>query len=138
MWAVPDKLPEKVTVMDSKGTQAEISFDESTSTYTAGIIYSKTLETEYTEFLTSAMKTNGAYVQATGSEEWMVRTDSNNDIENLQIGEFYEYSADVFSCHISFTQVLHNRNEDYMDYIDRYVFLHRTDDGYKIYEWYNI
>lgn len=161
--AVPDKLPEEVIVADSEGTQAELSFDESTSTYTAGIIYSETLETEYTEFLTAAMKTYGAYVQAvrgvglknisryfdpesnayenvkaTGTEEWMVRTGSNNDIEDLQIGEFYEYSADVFSCHISFTQVLHNGNEDYVDYIDRYVFLHRTDDGYKIYEWYNV
>lgn len=160
-----EELPESVVIADSEGTEAEVSFDADTNTYRANIVYSASLEAEYAEFVTTAIESYAAFVQrvpgtsltklknsgcfdlnsdvyadikeAAGSI-WMVTKPSGNDFENVYVGEFFAFSDTVFSCHISFTQILHhNGSEDYPDPVNMYVFLHKTDDGYKIYEWYN-
>lgn len=43
----------------------------------------------------------------------------------------------MFSCHISFTQVLLRSYAKHYDSIDMYVFLHRTGGSRRIYLWYN-
>lgn len=160
-----EELPESVVVTDPEGTEAEVTFDSDTNTYTANITYSAALAEEYSEFVTEAIESYAAFVQRvpgtslsklkkSGSfdlnsdvyadiEEaaksiWMVTTPSGNDFENVYIGEFFAHTDSIFSCHISFTQLLHrDGNEDYPDQINMYVFLHKVDDKYQIYEWYN-
>lgn len=158
------EFPGEVVVTDSDGQNAEVSFDENTCTYTSGITYSQSLAEEYSEFVTKAMQGYAEYVQASkkvglnsikpyfdtesdlyadvvaaGGNRWMVREWSGVDYENVNIGEFYAHTPEIFSCHISFTQLLHRENqEDFLDVVDMYVFLHLTDEGYKIFDWYNV
>ena len=158
-----EALPESVVVTDLEGTQANVTFSADTNTYTADIVYSEIFASDYGTFVTEAIEGYAAFVQrvpgvslgkidgyfdkasqayadveAAAGDRWMVKTPSGNDFENLKIGEFYAHSTNIFSCHISFTQILHrDGEEDFTDFVDKYVFLHVTDDGYKIYEWYN-
>ena len=156
------ELPE-VVVIDPDGVQTEVSFEEETNTYTGSLVYSEAMEAEYSDFVINALEGYAAYVQnskkvglnnlkgyfdtgsdayadvvAAGGNRWMVRAWSGIDFENVSIGEFYTHTPEIFSCHISFTQLLHQADqEDFVDYIDMYVFLHLTDQGYKIYDWFN-
>ena len=157
------ELPGKVVVTDPEGTEAQVSLDEDTRTYTGGLVYSESLASDYSEFVTKALEGYAAYVQAAedvglgsikgyfdtgsdayadvvaaGSNRWMVNDWSGIDFEDVNVGEFYVHTPEVFSCHISLTQHLHRAGrEDYIDVIDMYVFLHLTDGKYKIYEWFN-
>ena len=156
------ELPE-VVVTDPDGLQTEVSFEEDTNTYTGSLVYSEAMEAEYSDFVINALEGYAAYVQnskkvglnnikdyfdtgsdayadvvAAGGNRWMVRAWSGIDFENVSIGEFYTHTPEIFSCHISFTQLLHQADqEDFVDFIDMYVFLHQTDQGYKIYDWFN-
>ena len=156
------ELPE-VVVFAPDGFQTEVSFDEDTNTYTGSLAYSEAMEAEYSDFVINALEGYAAYVQnskkvglnnlkdyfdtgsdayadvvAAGGNRWMVRAWSGIDFENVSIGEFYTHTPEIFSCHISFTQLLHQADqEDFVDFIDMYVFLHLTDQGYKIYDWFN-
>ena len=142
---------------------ALVDYDEESRTYTCGLVYSDAMAEEYSDFVINAMEKYAAYVQASknvglsdvkgyfdtdsnayadvvaaGGSRWMVRQWSGIDFENVSVGEFYVHTPEVFSCHISLTQLLHNEGrEDFVDIIDMYVFLHRTEKGYKIYEWFN-
>lgn len=155
--------PKDIKVINLEGLSAEVSVDESTHTYTCGLVYSEALETEYSDFIINAIEGYAAYVQnskniglnnikgyfdtssdayadvvAAGGNRWMVRAWSGIDFEDVNIGEFYAHTPEIFSCHISFTQLLHQTGrEDFVDVIDMYVFLHLTDQGYKIYDWFN-
>ena len=157
------ELPREVVVIDPDGFQAEVSFEEDTNTYTGGLVYSEAMEAEYSDFVINALEGYAAYVQnaknvglnninsyfdtdsdayadvvAAGGNRWMVRNWSGIDFENVSIGEFYTHTPEIFSCHISFKQLLHQADqEDFVDFIDMYVFLHLTDQGYKIYDWFN-
>lgn len=157
------ELPREVVVIDPDGFQAEVSFEEDTNTYTGGLVYSEAMEAEYSDFVINALEGYAAYVQnaknvglnninsyfdtdsdayadvvAAGRNRWMVRAWSGIDFENVSIGEFYTHTPEIFSCHISFKQLLYQADqEDFVDFIDMYVFLHLTDQGYKIYDWFN-
>lgn len=157
------ELPKELIVIDPDGVQAEVSFEENTNTYTGGLVYSEAMEAEYSDFVINALEGYAAYVQnaknvglnnikgyfdtdsdayadvvAAGGNRWMVRNWSGIDFENVSIGEFYTHTPEIFSCHISFKQLLHQADqEDFIDFIDMYVFLHLTDQGYKIYDWFN-
>lgn len=159
-----EELPGEIVVTDAEGQNAEVGFDENTNTYTAGVTYSQSLAEEYSEFVTAAMQGYAAYVQASkdvglgniksyfdtesevyadvvaaGGNRWMVLDWDGVDYENVNVGEFYAHTPEIFSCHISFAQVLHRAGrEDYVDYVDMYVFLHLTDKGYKIFGWHNV
>lgn len=165
VYTLPEmgELPETVVVTAPDGADAEVEFEEETNTYLSGVVYSEELETEYGEFAVSALQKYSAYVQASetvglgslqayfdvdsdayadvveaGRSRWMVMEWSGIDFEDVEVGEFYEYTPEIFSCRVSFAQVLHRSGqEDFIDYIDMYLFLHRTNAGYKIYEWYN-
>lgn len=158
------ELPGDVTVTDAEGQNAPVNFDESTGTYTSGITYSQSLADEYSEFVTAALQGYAEYVQASesvglssiksyfdtesalysdvvsaGGDRWMVKNWNAVDYENVYVGEFYAHTPEIFSCHISFTQVLHrDGREDFIDMVDVYVFLHLTDKGYKIFAWHNV
>lgn len=159
-----EELPGEIVVTDAEGQNAEVSFDENTNTYTSGVTYSQSLAEEYSEFVTAAMQGYAAYVQASkeiglsniksyfdtesdvyadvvaaGGNRWMVLDWNGVDYENVNVGEFYAHTLEIFSCHISFSQVLHRTGrEDYVDFVDVYVFLHLTDKGYKIFGWHNV
>lgn len=159
-----EELPGEIVVTDAEGQNAEVSFDEKNNTYTSGVIYSQSLAEEYSEFVTAAMQGYAAYVQASkdvglgniksyfdtesdvyadvvaaGGNRWMVLDWNGVDYENVNVGEFYAHTPEIFSCHISFSQVLHRTGkEDYVDFVDVYVFLHQTDKGYKIFGWHNV
>ena len=153
----------EIAVTDAQGQPVEVNFDEASNTYTAGLPYSGELEEEYAEFVIEAMQGYSQYIQASasvslgsikpyfdteseayadvvavGGDRWMVKEWSGVEFKDLTIGEFYAYTPEIFSCHISFTQVLHrDGREDYTDVVDKYVFLHRTENGYRIYAWHN-
>lgn len=158
------ELPGSVTAFDPQGAEAAImDYDEDTYTYTFGLAYNEDLEEEYSEFVIKALEEYAAYVQAeedtgiasvkgyfdadsaayadvvkAGGNRWMVVDWSGIDFQNETAGEFYAHTPEIFSCRVSFTQVLHRTGrEDYVDVIDKYLFLHQTKNGYKIYEWYN-
>lgn len=159
-----EELPGQVAVADSEGRNAEVSFDEKTNTYTSSLIYSQSLAEEYSEYVTKAMQGYAEYVQASrkvelssitpyfdtesdlyadvvaaGGNRWMVIAWNGVDYENVSVGEFYAHTPEIFSCHISFSQILHrDGKEDYVDVVDMYVFLHLTNNGYKIFDWYNV
>lgn len=159
-----EELPGEITVIDPDGQNAEISFDENTGTYTAGITYSQALAEEYSGYVTEAMEKYAEYVQASetvglnsikgyfdtdsdlyadvvaaGGSRWMVIDWSSASYENVNVGEFYAFTPEIFSCRVSFTQVLHrDGREDYRDNVNKCVFLHLTEDGYKIFRWHNV
>lgn len=157
------ELPKEVVVTDANGGQAEVTFDEETNTFTAGIIYSAALSGDHAENVLDAIERFAAYIQrapevslgsfkkyfdesstayadveAMAADRWMMKAPAGYEFEDASCGEFYAFSPTVISCHVSFRLILHrDGSEDYTDVIDKYVFLHDTGDGYKIYEWYN-
>ncbi len=158
-----EELPKKVEVTDIIGTGAEVTFDEETNTYTAGIIYSGQLAEEHTAFVTEALEWYAAYLQrvpgyssskiskyfevdsvaydyikTVAKDLWMMTKPSGSDFENVSAGEFYEFAGGVISCRVKLTQILHRSGkEDNADTIDMYVFFRMTEDGYRIFELYN-
>ena len=71
-------------------------------------------------------------------DRWMVNAGGGIDFEDVQAGEFYAHTPEIFSCHISFTQRIHSAgSEDYVEAVNKYVFLHLVNGEYKIYYWYN-
>ena len=156
------ELPEDIVVITPEGIPAQVSFDESTYTYTCSIVYNEALEAEYSEFVIDAIQKYAAFVHKVESPEldniksyfdtssdtyadmvaarndyYMVRAWTGIDFEEITVGEFYAYTPEIFSCHISLTQALHRYSLTYTDVIDMYVFLHLTKQGYKIYGLFN-
>ena len=157
------ELPGEVIVTNPEGIEAEVRLNEDTLTYTCGLVYNESMKADYGEFVTKALEGYAAYVQASedvslssikgyfdtssdayadvvtaGGNRWMVNEWSGIDFEDVTVEEFYVHTPEIFSCRISFTQLLHrDGKEDFKDAIDMYVFLHLTEGGYKIYHWFN-
>ena len=156
--------PEKVTVTDAEGNEAEVKYNAETRTYTAGLAYSKSLADEYSEFVTAAMTDFAAFGQgaqdksllgmqysghfdlnSTANEKlitqagalWTIWAPSSYDFADIEIGEFYKFSDDVFSCHISFKLLLERDGQSFSEIMDYYVFLHNVDGQFLIYDWFN-
>ena len=156
------ELPREISVKNPFGGESEVSFDREASAYFAGPAYSQELADEHSEFIISAIEGYAAYMQqvpgtsfngirkyfdpdsslyraisAAGRDLWMVTTPTGNEFQDVEVDQFYAHSEDIFSCHISFTQVLlRSRDKDY-DAVDMYVFVRRTGSGWRVYEWYN-
>ena len=163
VYALPGlrELPREVSVTGAFGGRSEVTFDPSDNTYTAGPAYSEELAAEYGPFVTEAVERYAAYMQrvpgngfsirkyfdpdsalyqaisAASRDLWMVVVPTGNQFQNVEVGEFCAHGEDSISCHISFTQMVYRGGEDRPDVIDMYVFLRRTDSGWRIYEWYN-
>ena len=164
VYTVPGlvELPREVSVTGPSGERSEVSFDPSTSAYFAGPAYSEDLAAELGPFVTEAVEGYSDYMQrapgsgfnkikgyfdpnsslyraisAAAGDLWMVYAPNRTDFQNVEVGEFYDHGEDTISCHISLVQMVYRGDEERPDAVDMYVFLHRTDDGWKIYEWYN-
>ncbi len=155
------EIPSSVTVTDENGNEVKCEYDEETLTYTAGISYSEALAEELGEFVTKAITQYAAFMQndssltkikgyfdldsdlyaaleAASKDSWMVKEHDSYEFTEIELGEFFAFNETTVTCHISFNQILYNKgSSDRPEEIDMYVFLHKTDDGYKIYEWCN-
>ena len=163
VYALPElrELPRELSVTDAFGGQSEVTFDPSTNTYFAAPAYSEELASEYGPFVVEAVERYAAYMQrvpnngfsirkyfdpdsalyravsAAGADLWMVVVPTGNQFQDVEVGEFYAHGEDIISCHISFVQMVYREGDARPDAIDMYVFLRRTDSGWRIYEWYN-
>lgn len=164
VYTLPElkELPQEVSVTGAFGGQSEVTFDPSSSAYTAGPAYSEDLAAEYGTFVTQAVEGYAAYMQrvpgssfagirkyfdpdsslcraisAAGRDLWMVHVPTGSKFENVEVGEFYAHGEDIISCRISLIQVTYRYGEERPEAIDMYVFLRRTGNGWRIYEWYN-
>lgn len=164
VYTLPDlkTLPQEISVTNPFGGKSEVTFDRENSAYFAGPAYSQELADEHSKFVINAVEGYAAYMnrapgsslakiqqyfdrtsdlykamQLAGLDLYINRAPYRNEFTDLEIGEFYAHSEDIFSCHISFTQVLLRTNQKDLDAIDMYVFVHRTSRGWLIYEWYN-
>lgn len=155
------EIPAFVSVKDENGVEVECDYNEDTLVCTAGVSYSDALKEELGEFVTSAITGYAAFMQAdssfkkisgyfdpdtelydaiekAGKDLWMVIDHDSYEFKNVEIGEFFALNDTTVTCHISFNHILYNGSSSSRpDEIDMYVFLHETDDGYKIYEWCN-
>ena len=163
VYTLPDlkALPQEISVTNPFGGESEVSFDREASAYFAGPAYSRELAEEHSQFVIDAVTGYAAYmnrvpgyefsnirkyfdqssklynaIQLTTYDRWIIPA-SAHEISDLEVGEFYAHSEDTFSCHISFTQVVQREYQQSMDVIDMYVFVHRTKNGWRVYEWYN-
>ncbi len=158
-----ESLPTSVVVTAANGANAEVTFDEETNTYTAGIVYSDDLKAQHAEFVTNALEGYASYthrvpgsgfskikgyfdqssqlysdVEAIGSDLWMEKKPEGDTFENVEVGEFFMLSDGVISCHVSFVQMLHLDGDDRPEALDMYVFLHKVGDEYRIFEWHQV
>ena len=77
-------------------------------------------------------------IEKAGKDLWMVMDHDGYEFTEIEVGEFFALNETTVTCHISFNHILYNgKSAARPDVIDMYVFLHATDDGYKIYEWCN-
>ena len=164
VYSLPDlkELPREISVKNPLGGESEVTFDRETNAYFAGPAYSQKLADEYGQFVVDAVEGYAAYmnrapgsglskirkyfdrssdlykaIQLAEKDLYINRAPYRNEFTDLEIGEFYAHSEDMFSCHISFTLVLLRTRETDYDPVDMYVFVHRTDSGWLIYEWHN-
>lgn len=163
VYTLPDlkALPREISVTSPLGGESEVTFDREAGAYFAGPAYSQELADAYSQFIIDAVTGYAAYmnrvpgyeltrigryfdqtsalyraIRLAGEDIYIVRA-NRSEVTDLEIGEFYAHSEDTFSCHISFIQVLQRAYQQNMDRIDMYVFVHRTNYGWRIYEWYN-
>ncbi|MBE6805181.1 MAG: hypothetical protein E7526_01460 [Ruminococcaceae bacterium] len=52
--------------------------------------------------------------------------------DNLENNEVFKYSDNIYSCHVKFTQVLRRNGMAYKIYFDKYVFLKKSGDSFRI------
>lgn len=52
--------------------------------------------------------------------------------DDLENDEVFKYSDNIYSCHVKFTQILKRNGMEYKIYFDKYVFLRRSGDSFKI------
>lgn len=150
--------PQSVRVLSADGQECPITAGEN-NTYTAAIVFSEQLQTEYADYVVSAAQAISAYMQNDGSFSkaaayidpesdlyinlrtsltYFVRSHSSYSFEDVQTSEFYAYDENTFSCRVSFTHVLKRYgSQDYKDYIDTTFFLRRIGDTFLIYDRYN-
>lgn len=163
VYTLPDlkELPREISVTNPLGGESEVTFDREASAYFAGPAYSRELADEHSQFVIDAVTSYAAYmnrvpgytlgglqryfdrssalynaIQLSGGDIYIVGA-NKSEVTDLEIGEFYAHAEDIFSCHISFTQVVQRAWQQSMDRIDMYVFVHQTNSGWRIYEWYN-
>ncbi len=156
------QLPGEVAVTSPEGLYTNVTQDG--AQYTSSVAFSQELQDAYSDYVLSAIEGYAAYMQKVAgsgfnqirdyfdpnselyshvanaaNDLWMVKNNSGNDFTDVYAGEFYKWSDEEFSCHISFTQILHrDAAEDFPDPINMYVYLHNVNGQYKIYQWFNV
>jgi len=124
----------------------------------AGIVFSKELEEEFSDYVIEATKAYACYMQKDAyfgkvskyldpssqlytnlrtSPNWMVIDHQSYDFEDAKAFEFCDYGNSVFSCRVSIVHVLKYRGlEDFRDHIDITWYLRNVNGKYLIYNSY--
>lgn len=63
---------------------------------------------------------------------------SKYSFENTSVSETHKYSENLFSCRVKFTQVLTYKTRTYADNFDKYVYLKRSGNSFKIIDMQSI
>lgn len=58
-------------------------------------------------------------------------------IKDVKTTDFHKYSDDLFSCRVTLVNELTRRGEKYQDYFDKYVYLRRDGNTYKVLDMQN-
>ncbi len=139
----------------------ELTCFEGESGYECERIYSRELSRQHSKYALDAMKVYAKYIQGKYSEgavrlpdvlkyfdpdsalyesvklvsnQWVKSFDSCA-FEEESASEFISYGEDVFSCRVSFRQILRREGmEDYTDSIDYTLYFRRVEDEFLIYE----
>ncbi len=59
------------------------------------------------------------------------------EIKDLKTSDFHKYSNDLFSCRVTLINELTRKGEKYQDHFDKYVYLRRDGDTYKVLDMQN-
>ena len=59
------------------------------------------------------------------------------EIKDLKTSDFHKYSSDLFSCRVTLINELTRKGEKYQDHFDKYVYLRRDGDTYKVLDMQN-
>ena len=62
----------------------------------------------------------------------------NNKVTDFKINEMHKYSNSLYSCHVTFTNVLTRRDKEHLDYFNKFVYVKSTANGYKIIDMQNL
>lgn len=149
----------EVSVCDSFGNAAEISYDEEKHVYKAQILYDDSIEAEHGEFIIEATKEYAKYMQSDSvfnavkkyfdpssdlyvniktAENYFVLDHSGYYFEDVKLSEFYRYDDNTFSARISLVHALtRDGMEDYKDHIDKTLYLRVVNGQYLIYDSFN-
>lgn len=159
-YVIPSVLfSAEAEVIDVNGKSVAAAFDESQELYTVPLTYSEELRREHSAYVINAVSEYTKYLSndATFSNvapyldpsseiykrlrsvlvQW-VRDHSSYSIFDQTATEFYEYSDDVFSCHVTLKERLtRDRYADYIENVDVTLYLKRSGGRYLIYEIVN-
>lgn len=149
------EVPE-IEVLDKYGNPTELVYNKDENYYFADVNYNETLSAEYSDYVINAIEKYAAYMQMDGSrysfspyfdtnsqlwkniistENYFVWEHEGYTFRNRKASEFYAYNDEMFSCRVTMTHLLHNTGkQDYVDYIDMTVYLHKVDGQYLIFD----
>lgn len=149
----------QIKVTDASGAAANVEKLEN-GTYKASFVYDESLKPQYHEWILKGMKRYAEYMQHSSNNpvtfgEISVYFDPASDLyedikteenmfvwdydsveyENADTGEYIKYDDNIFSCRVTFVQILHKTgDEDYKDYLDLTLYLRNVDGEFLIYD----
>ena len=59
-------------------------------------------------------------------------------IKDLKVSDFHKYSDRLFSCRVQLSNVMERNDSQYADHFDKYVYLRRDGDSFKVLDMQNI
>ena len=145
----------KIKVLDDKGNEVQLEFDEEKNLYSCKYEYSEELKEQFSDYVIEAATkyaiymqndSDFAYVKKYFDPDTVLYDDVRKNpgifvwehdgyrVENAEASEFFDYGNGVFSCRVKFDHYLtKSGKEDYLDRCDVTWYLHKADDEYKIY-----
>ena len=146
----------EIEVLDKYGNPTELVFNETDNYYSADVNYNEELSAQYSDYVINAIEKYAAYMQMDGSrysfspyfdtssqlwknilstQNYFVWEHEGYTFRNKKATEFYAYNDEMFSCRVTMTHLLHNTGkQDYVDYIDMTIYLHKVDGQYLIFD----
>ncbi len=61
----------------------------------------------------------------------------SNRVEDFKISDMHKYNDSLFSCRVTFTNVLTRRGKEHLDYFNKYIYVKSMGNGYKIIDMQN-
>ncbi len=120
-------FPPSVSAVDKNGNVHTLRYDEEAQMYVADIIYDDALKEEMADYVTKAATTFASFMQQGSTraqalsyiepgtdlykqtqvvDNYWVSAHSGERFDKLEVGEFYAYDENTFSCRVSFVHVL--------------------------------